>query len=141
MKDEHAHNRALLARPAGRAGGRANAREARGRINAPGGAAVFSIHPEAAERAVVTRIPLRGETNILLMSDGFFRLVEPYGLYDAASLMAQVKAQGDLPPLIHELRMRERDPADDVRLGRLKTKDDACALWLNCILAKSYNSI
>src|SRR5690606_11154015 len=59
VKDEHARGRAQLAQPAGKAGVYAAVREGRGRMNTPDGHYTFSIHPEAADRASVTRVPVR----------------------------------------------------------------------------------
>lgn len=128
IRAEHALNRKQLAEPAGKAGGYASAREDRNRINTEGAHWVFSLHPEAAARAGVTRVKMRGETHVLLMSDGFFRLVEPYGLYDIDSLMARAMEEDSLPDLAAQLRGAEQNPEDDVRIGRLKTSDDACAV-------------
>jgi len=128
IKAEHALNRKQLAEPAGKAGGYASARETRNRMNTDGAHWVFSLHPEAAARADVTKIQLRGETQILLMSDGFFRLVEPYGLYDVDSLMTRAMEEDSLPDLAAQLRAAEQNPEDDARIGRLKTSDDACAV-------------
>lgn len=130
VQAEHATNRDQLARPEGKAGGYASARADRDRINTEGGHYVFSIHPEAAAHTVIERVPLSGDSHILLMSDGFFRLVEPYKRYDAASLMDAALKQEDLLDLIQDLRAQETNPQDDARIGRLKTRDDACALLL-----------
>jgi len=128
IKAEHALNRKQLAEPAGKAGGYASARETRGQMNTAGAHWVFSLQPEAAARAEVTRIQMRGDTQVLLMSDGFFRLVEPYGLYDIDSLMARAIEDHNLPELAAQLRAAEQNPEDDVSIGRLKTSDDACAV-------------
>ena len=128
IKAEHALNRKQLAEPAGKAGGYASARETRGQMNTDGAHWVFSLQPEVAARAEVTRIQMRGDTQVLLMSDGFFRLVEPYGLYDIDSLMARAIEDDNLPELAAQLRAAEQNPEDDVRIGRLKTSDDACAV-------------
>jgi serine/threonine protein phosphatase PrpC len=128
IKAEHALNRKQLAEPAGKAGGYASARETRNRMNTEGAHWVFSLHPEAASRADVTQIRMRGETQILLMSDGFFRLVEPYGLYDIDTLMTRAIEDDALPALTAQLRAAEKNPEDDARIGRLKTSDDACAV-------------
>lgn len=128
IKAEHALNRKQLAEPAGKAGGYASARETRGRMNTESAHWVFSLHPEAAARADVTKVQMRGETQILLMSDGFFRLVEPYGLYDIDSLMDRALEDDSLPDLAAQLRAAEQNPEDDARIGRLKTSDDACAV-------------
>lgn len=128
IKTEHARNRKQLAEPAGKAGGYASAREDRNRMNTEGAHWVFSLHPEAAARAEIASVRIRETAHILLMSDGFFRLVEPYGLYDIAGLMDRAIEEDSLPALAAELRNAERNPEDDVRLGRLKTSDDACAV-------------
>lgn len=130
VKAEHAINREQLARPEGKAVGYASARDGRNRINTEGAHWVFSIHTEAAARATIERVPVSGETHLLLMSDGFFRLVEPYNLYDAVRLMDAALKDDALLDLVGELRAQETNPDDDVRLGRLKTSDDACALLL-----------
>jgi len=130
VKAEHATNREQLARPEGKAGGYASARDDRNRINTEGAHWVFSIHPEAAARATVERVRISGESHLLLMSDGFFRLVEPYRRYDASQLMDAALEDDALLDLVGELRAQETNPEDDVRIGRLKTSDDACALLL-----------
>ena len=111
-----------------REAGFAQARDMRNRMNTDGAHWVFSLHPEAAQHAELTRIALRGDTGVLLMSDGFFRLVEPYGAYDAAGLMTAARDEDGLSRLAAELRQREQNPEDDAAMGRLKTSDDACAL-------------
>lgn len=128
IKAEHALNRQQLAEPAGKAGGYANARETRGLMNTEGHHWVFSLHPEAATRAETDRVRVSEGDHILLMSDGFFRLVEPYGICTVETLMDRAMEEDGLLSLIRDLRNAERNPEDDVKIGRLKTKDDATAL-------------
>ncbi len=130
VQAEHALNRDQLKRPEGKAGGYASAREDRNKINLPGEHFVFSVHPEAAAHAMVERVRLDGDGHILLMSDGFFRLIEPYKKYDVDGLMDAAMKDEDLLDLMGELRAQETNPDDDARLGRLKMRDDACALLL-----------
>lgn len=130
VQAEHALNRDQLKRPEGKAIGYASAREDRNKINLPGEHFVFSVHPEAAAHAMVERVRLDGDGHILLMSDGFFRLIEPYKKYDADGLMDAALKDEDLLDLMGELRAQETNPDDDARLGRLKMRDDACALLL-----------
>jgi hypothetical protein len=63
------------------------------------------------------------------MTDGFYRLVSPYGRYTDAQLVEAASASG-LGALLSELRAQEASPADDARIGRFKTSDDATALLL-----------
>lgn len=128
IKAEHALNRKQLAEPAGKAGGYASARESRGRMNTEGHHWVFSLHPEAAARAETDRIRCEAGDHVLLMTDGFFRLVEPYGICTVETLMDRALEEDGLLALIRDLRDAERNPEDDVKIGRLKTKDDATAL-------------
>ena len=128
IKAEHALNRQQLAEPAGKAGGYANARETRGLMNTEGHHWVFSLHPEAAARAETDRVRVSEGDHVLLMSDGFFRLVEPYGICTVETLMDRALEEDGLLALIRDLRNAERNPEDDVKIGRLKTKDDATAL-------------
>ncbi|MEE2525894.1 hypothetical protein V0U79_05915 [Hyphobacterium sp. HN65] len=111
-----------------RAAGFAKAREIRNVMNTDGNHWVFSLHPEAAAHAGIEQVRLRRENRILLMSDGFFRLIEPYQAYTAAQLMAEACEPDGLPALANALRARERNPEDDAAMGRLKTSDDACAV-------------
>ncbi|MDJ0276128.1 hypothetical protein QLH51_04825 [Sphingomonas sp. 2R-10] len=66
---------------------------------------------------------------LLLMTDGMVALVDSYGVHDADSLFAAVRANG-LAALGTELRGIERDDAACLRYPRFKVSDDATALWL-----------
>ncbi len=93
------------------------------------GRAIFGLIPDAAEFLERECIELDSPGDILLMSDGFFRLVSPYGAVTADELVAQVRKDGLLAAL-RELRSFEGPESDNAKLGRLKRRDDACALWL-----------
>jgi hypothetical protein len=64
---------------------------------------------------------------VLLVTDGFYRLVSPYGRYTDAQLIERAGREG-LGALLTELRGMEANAADDARIGRFKTSDDATAL-------------
>lgn len=104
-------------------------RAVRARMNTPQGYWIFSIHPEAAERAPVERLRLApGETaTVLLMSDGLHRLVTPYARFTEGELV-HFCAEHGVDAAIRELRSLEQDPEDDQRFGRLKRSDDAAAI-------------
>ena len=66
---------------------------------------------------------------LLLMSDGFYRLVDTFGAHDDASLFDAVERRG-LASLTGELRSMEQADAECLLRPRFKTHDDATALWL-----------
>ena len=95
--------------------------------NTRGGYWVFGVQPEAAGHIVHQSCDAPAGTKALVMSDGFYRLVSPYGRYTDEGLIDAVVARG-LGALMRELREMEASPEDDARIGRFKTSDDATAL-------------
>jgi hypothetical protein len=95
--------------------------------NTPKGYWVFGVQPEASAHLVIQSLPCPPGTHALLMTDGFYRLVSPYGRYTDAQLIERAEAEG-LGALLTELRAMESNAADDARIGRFKTSDDATAL-------------
>jgi hypothetical protein len=95
--------------------------------NTRGGYWVFGVQPEAADHIVHQTCDAPAGTKALVMSDGFYRLVSPYGRYTDEGLIDAVVARG-LGALMRELREMEASPEDDARIGRFKTSDDATAL-------------
>jgi hypothetical protein len=71
----------------------------------------------------------REARSLLAMSDGFYRLVDTFGVYDDLSLFDAVERRG-LTSLLAELRAIELRDADCVSHPRFKTHDDATALLL-----------
>jgi hypothetical protein len=90
---------------------------------------VFGVQPEAADHIVHQSCDAPAGTKALVMTDGFYRLVSPYGRYTDEGLMDAVVARG-LGPLMRELREMEALPEDDAKIGRFKTSDDATALMV-----------
>lgn len=90
---------------------------------------VFGVQPEAAAHVVHQTVDAPAGTMVLAMTDGFYRLVSPYGRYTDAKLIDAAIARG-LGPLMAELRSLEASPEDDAKIGRFKTSDDATALLL-----------
>ncbi len=97
--------------------------------NRPDGYWVFGVQPEAAGRISHVRLSGDSGTLALIMSDGFYRLVAPYGRYTDGELLEAAAGRG-LGALLSELRDLEASPADDAEIGRFKTSDDATALLL-----------
>ena len=90
---------------------------------------VYGLDPEASDRAVVTPFEAIPGRHVLLMSDGLFRLVAPYGRYSEKQLLEAAISEG-LPKLFETLRGFETSSDDDSKHGRLKTRDDACAVLI-----------
>lgn len=78
------------------------------------------------ERSVFARSEVR---SFLMLSDGFYRLVDTFHRYTDASLFDAVERRG-LRELLRELRAIEDGDAECVRYPRFKRHDDATALWL-----------
>lgn len=91
---------------------------------------IFGLDPEAARHLEKLTIKLGPGAEILLMTDGFYRLVSPYRLQTSESLFDLVRGKNGLLGAIRLLRSQEASDSDDARLGRIKTRDDACCLWL-----------
>jgi hypothetical protein len=109
---------------------RAWLQERRERQKAGGGAALFGLKPEHAERMQHRTVEGPPGTTVLLTSDGFSALVDLYGEMDAAGLVTAALQSG-LEPLARMARRIETevDPAG-TRFPRFKTSDDATALLL-----------
>ena len=103
-------------------------RAARREQNTPG-RAIFGLDPGAAQHLERREITLAEGADILLMSDGFFRLVSPYAEMTPAELMDTVREHG-LIGALQRLRALEGAATDNAARGRIKTRDDACAVWL-----------
>jgi len=84
---------------------------------------LITLNPAAAAHLKTQRIPLAPGAAVLLMTDGFFRFIEPYGLETPESLLARVQRDG-LAASICALRQHERMPHS----VRLKARDDAAAV-------------
>ena len=97
--------------------------------NTANGYWVFGVQPEAAAHIVYQSTDAPAGTQVLVMTDGYYRLVSPYGRYTDAQLIEAVIARG-LGELMRELRSLEASPEDDAKIGRFKTSDDATALLL-----------
>ena len=67
--------------------------------------------------------------HVLMMSDGFYRLVDTFERYTDGTLFHAVEQRG-LAALLQELREVEGNDPECRRYLRFKTHDDATALWL-----------
>jgi hypothetical protein len=105
----------------------ARQKASRARMNAADGYNVFVPDPAAAERLAVTPLVLEAGDRALILSDGFYALVEEYGAYTDEALMAAALSKG-LAALYAELRAIEAADPQCLRFPRFKTSDDATAL-------------
>ncbi|MEM9740506.1 MAG: protein phosphatase 2C domain-containing protein [Pseudomonadota bacterium] len=92
------------------------------------GRPIFGLRPANGECVNLIRVPASKGAQFVLMSDGFYRLIEPYGLYNGVELARAVQARG-LSAMITQLRDHEAASAHH-DLARIKRSDDACALWV-----------
>lgn len=107
----------------------AGLRHIRSHMNLPGGYWVLGIHPQAADHLVRESLLLGQGGTLILLSDGFYRLVDTYHAYSADGLVNAARARG-LTALYQELCRIEAEDADCSRHPRLKPSDDATALIL-----------
>jgi hypothetical protein len=90
---------------------------------------VLDINVSCRERFEHQSFEQADTRDLLLMSDGFYRLVDTFGRYDDASLFQAAERNG-LAALLAELRSIEDDDPECTRHPRFKRHDDATALWL-----------
>lgn len=91
--------------------------------------AVLCLRPHGAFQARVREIELAPGTSLLAMTDGFYRLVDPYGRYTDAALMEACVERG-LPALLDELRTHEM-MVGGAGVRAVKAADDASAvIWI-----------
>lgn len=99
-------------------------------LNMQGGYWALGTAPEAARHLETRSFSLHPGEKIrgLLVTDGFYRLVDTFGIFqDDAALIAACHAQG-LRPLLHQLRELEEADAECIFHPRFKVSDDATAL-------------
>ncbi|HAY06038.1 MAG TPA: hypothetical protein DCY26_05215 [Hyphomonas sp.] len=86
---------------------------------------LVTLNPAAGNYMATERLTLPEGAHVLLMTDGFYRFVEPYRLETPQSLLARVLEHGLLPTLL-ALRAHEAKPHSQ----RLKARDDAAAVLI-----------
>jgi hypothetical protein len=98
-------------------------------MNHPDGYWIVDLSGAGAPHVQTLLLELQVKGELLLMSDGFYRLVEVFGRYDDDSLMDAAASRG-LSDLMAELREIERGDPDCERFDRGKTHDDATGVLL-----------
>ena len=102
-------------------------RENRLLANQPGGYNV--VHPRVPWRSLLVRAthPVAPGDVLLLVTDGFYRLIDHFGIHTEADLVEAALSQG-LRPMIDRLRAEENADPHGVRAPRIKKHDDATAV-------------
>lgn len=112
-----------------RAASKALARDHRKLMNRPGGYWILDLSGEGAPHVQSLELHLPPGAEIMLMSDGFSRLVDLYRAYDLDGLMDAARARG-LAPLYEQLRNIEAEDPECRTFARNKVRDDATAVLL-----------
>ncbi|WP_137173206.1 protein phosphatase 2C domain-containing protein [Massilia sp. HP4] len=90
--------------------------------------AVLCLHPNGAFNARIRNIDLEAGASLLIMTDGFYRLVDPYGRYTDSGL-ADACIERGLPAMLDELRTYEA-VVGSTGARAVKAADDAsAAIW------------
>ena len=106
----------------------AGLREIRALQNTVPERAPFGLSPHAVSNLKIETHTLPPDAHILLMTDGLWRLVAPYGLMSAQDLMDEAIESG-IEPLARKMRAFESAGEQDVSV-RIKKSDDACGVLI-----------
>ncbi|MAK61746.1 MAG: hypothetical protein CMK09_12265 [Ponticaulis sp.] len=90
--------------------------------------ALFGLSPHAPSRLSIETRNVPEGTDIILMTDGLWRVVDPYGLMTAEDLVETVRTYS-LVELMKQMRRYETEGDQDT-LARIKKSDDAAAIHL-----------
>jgi hypothetical protein len=101
-------------------------RARRAMANRPDGYWAFGVVPEAAAHLKRARRTVPRGSRLLLVTDGFYRLVDHFALYDDATLVDAARHRG-LAALGAQLRAAERADGRAQAAPRVKPHDDATA--------------
>jgi hypothetical protein len=102
-------------------------RRHRALMNLPEGYWTLDLTDRGLDHFEIAHLPARSGEPFLLLSDGFYRLVDVYRRYGYDTLLAAAEASG-LAPLLDELRAIETGDAACREYPRLKPRDDATAV-------------
>ncbi len=96
--------------------------------NRPGGYSILEASPAAMQ--LVEYLELGRPSEILLCTDGFYRAVDHYGLYNDDELIDACAASGGVKTVLQQIRDAEAADPDCERFLRFKPADDATAVML-----------
>lgn len=92
---------------------------------------ILCLYPQGRFAAREHHIKLKQSDRVLIMTDGFYRLVDSYHLYDTAGLMQACASRG-LQDMMQELREHEAGKSGGTSV---KKADDATVAMLSLIAA------
>ena len=99
-------------------------------MNRPGGYWIFGTDPAAAAHLREETVTMSEPGFVLLMTDGFSRLIDPFAAYTPSSLVEAARDKG-LEHLMTELRQWEDRDETCVAFPRIKPYDDATAVLIS----------
>ena len=105
-------------------------RQRRSQMNTPDGYWIFGLEPKAAEHVKRNQITVSDTADLLLMSDGFSRLVDTYQHFNFDTLIDLACSEG-LSALYDILRSIEENKENRSKFPRIKEKDDASAILIS----------
>jgi len=94
-------------------------------------AGVFAMAPGTVERGLHGILRMEQPFDVVMITDGLFRLVDLFGRYSPAGFCARC-VRGDFESLISELRKLENTGESRWRFPRLKRSDDASGVLIQC---------
>lgn len=107
-------------------------RQNRARMNQEDGYWILDLTERPLEHVQYAFAGAADVDHLLLVSDGFYRLVDTYRRYSDESLVRAALDRG-LAALYDELRAIERDDEESLRYPRIKVRDDATALLVRVL--------
>lgn len=103
-------------------------------MNRPEGYWILDVLGKGIAHTQYTTVPHELADGFLLMTDGFYRLVDNYRQFTAGSLFDAVQSKG-LAALGDKLRDVEASDPKNLRFPRIKTRDDATAVFVEIVNA------
>lgn len=88
--------------------------------------ALFGLSEHAVDNLHIETRSLPEDSHVLIMSDGLWRVVDPYAMMNADEMMDFVLAEG-VEAMARKMRLFERAGSQDAA-ARIKKTDDACGV-------------
>ncbi|MGB9859483.1 MAG: PP2C family serine/threonine-protein phosphatase [Moorellaceae bacterium] len=105
-------------------------RENRALMNEPGGYWIFNGSVAAVEHALSGVLPVENDTQLLLATDGFSRLVDTFPAYPSWASLLEALQTSSLERIANMLREIEESDRECLKYPRFSTFDDATAIYM-----------